>query len=287
MGRIFSFEEIAEGRLPTTGAFDDARKVFSELANNGINEGWLDGAFIYGSVALGLANRRSDFDTFLALTDNTPAVYGEAKELINSVQESSNGLIPIVPIVQPRQALEAGRHEMDRFFGQHLSSDFRLVEGNDPAEYISYAPTSASEILSSYLFQKKRRMTNAYTSSSPLDFRDGNGVQRMLELPPAVGRKALQALAEIGYIDKAVDKSADKAAVLSRTRSLLVSEGVDEGFDELVQLDKTYFDLLTETLEGRVAKDSYEDEIKGLHAQMPIAITWLDTVEQVILPKLQ
>lgn len=286
MGRIFSYEEITEDRLPTAESFHDAQKVFSELVADGINESWLDGAFVYGSVALGLANRRSDFDSFLALANNKPAVYDAAKELINSVQDSSRGLISIVPIVQPRQALKAGRHEMDRFFGQHLSSDFRLVQGNDPADYTSYAPTSASEILSSYLFQKKRRMTNAYTSSSPLDFRDGNGIQRMLELPPAVGRKALQALAEIGYIDEAIDKSADKTAVLARTRSFLVDEGVEEGFDQLMQLDRAYYDLLTQTLKGGVTKETYNEEIEGLHAQMPVAITWLDNVEQILLPKL-
>ena len=235
---------------------------------------------------MGLANTRSNFDTFLALTDNTPAVYGDAKGLINSVQDSSNRLIPLVPIVQPRQALKTGNHEMDRFFGQHLSSDFRLVQGNDPAEYISYAATHVREILSSYLFQKRRRITNAYTSSSHLDFREGNGIQRMLELPPAIGRKALQALAEIGYIDNAVDKSADKAAVLALTRSVLVIEGAEEEFDELCLLDKAYYELLTETVNGNVKKEIYNNEIKGLHDKMPVAISWLNKIEQSLLNKL-
>ena len=286
MGRVFSYEEITEGNLPTADTFDSAQQVFSELVASGVDKGWLDGAFVYGSVALGLANRRSDFDAFLALTDSTPKAYGAAKELINTVLGNSNRTIPIVPIVQPRQALETGRHEMDRFFGQHLSSEFRLVQGNDPADYISYAPNPASEILASYLFQKRRRITNAYTSSLPLDFRDGNGIQRMLELPSAVGRKVLQAFAEAGYIAEAVDKSADKTAVLAHTYALLINEGAGEGFDELVRLDGVYYDLLAETLSGSVTKETYEDEIKELHAKMPIAISWLDKLEQNLLIKL-
>ena len=50
MGRIFSYEEITEGRLPTAETFDNARQVYTELVAFGVNEGWLDGAFIYGSV---------------------------------------------------------------------------------------------------------------------------------------------------------------------------------------------------------------------------------------------
>lgn len=286
MGRIFSYEEIAEGRLPTPETFTNTHQVFSELAHEGIQDGWLDGAFVYGSVALGLANPRSDFDAFLALTDSTLEVFVAAKQLISETLDSCNRTIPMAPNVQPVRALEAGRHEMDRFFGKHLCGDNRIVYGNDPASYISFAPLPADQILADYIFHKRRRLTDAYTATSPHDASEDSGIQRLLELPTSIGRKLLPALEEVGIIGEQPEMGAHKKAVQARTRTLLASENLEEGFDQLLEFDQLYSDLLHAASQGSVSKEAYDDEIHGLHSGIPVAITWLSKLEESLLVKL-
>ncbi|NNN21091.1 MAG: hypothetical protein HKL80_03710 [Acidimicrobiales bacterium] len=106
----------------------------------------------------------------------------------------------------------------------------------------------------------------------------------MLELPPAVGRKALQALVETGIIDEAVERSADKTAVLDKSRNLLERYGLTHGFDVLVSANKDYDELLDEALAGRINKETYEDMIKNLYSRLPDAIIWVEQLAGTLLP---
>lgn len=284
MGRVFSYQEIETGQVPNQETFKLAKSLFAGLVEVNIGSGYLDGSFIYGSVAIDTANIRSDFDSFIALRDGKYESYRAAKEIIQCLLSETGHTIPVLPIVQTKEALVTGRHEIDRFFGQHLRSNYRIIQGNDPATYITFREQSAGDILATYLFQKKRRLDNAYTSADPLNVVEG-GLQRMLELPSAIGRKALQALTEIGLMPKVVEKSADKVAVLSKSRQLMEDYGLLDGFDRLVRVNQSYDDLLADTLKGRVDQNSYEDGIKSLHAELPNAINWIEEVELALIPQ--
>lgn len=283
MGRIFSYSEITAGQVPEPATFSRAKDLFVELANTAVENGDLDGSFIYGSVALDRANQRSDFDTFLAITASEENYYSVARSLIQRVLDETEHKIPILPIVQSRAALQSGRHEIDRFFGQHLTSSYRSVQGVDPAEYMTFGSQPAGELLGSYLFQKKRRMANTFTSTEPLNVSEG-GLQRMLELPPAIGRKTLQALTEIGFIPAAVEKSADKAAVLDKSRELFEQQGVTDGFEELISANQEYEEVLGVAINGDANEAVYNDIIRGLHSRLPMAIRWVEQLEQTLLP---
>lgn len=139
MGRIFSYTIIGAGSVPKPEDFEQASAVFVELAEANIENGVLNGSFVYGSAAIGLAGYRSDFDTFLSLNVQHPRAYAAARTVIQCVLGETRNSIPLVPIVQTRSSLETGHHEMDRFFGQHLISRYRLVQGTDPATYTTLA----------------------------------------------------------------------------------------------------------------------------------------------------
>lgn len=293
MGRIFTYEEIADQRYPAEADFSNALQTFNDLAPQAIKNGWLDGAFVFGSVASWIlkgnvkVSARSDVDIALALADDRGLPnYDAAKQFISDIRKSSAGLIPIIPIIQPKRALKDARHEMDRFFGQHLRSEFRIVHGNDPAGYITFPNESAYGILLSYLTAKRRRLVNALTAPDALDLSEGNGIQRMLELAAAVGRKVLQAYVEAGYLEEHISNSADKVGLIARAQTLFDSEGVGEGFGGLVKMDNKYNELFADTVAGNVTHGEYYSEILGLHAQLPHAINWLNAVEQCVLPKL-
>lgn len=226
-------------------------------------------------------------DIVLALSDSSQESYVAARGIVMGMQMASGGRVPISAIAYPRDTLRTARHEMDRFFGRHLTSQDRIVRGNDPATYILYPKALPVTILGSYIAHKKRRLANAYVSGSPLETGDGSGIQRMLELPQAVGRKALHALLDNGYKLRKVRSTADKNEVLHATTALIDRQELRTGFDHLLVLDAYYNQLLDGTLAGEVSQSAYQDGLVKLHEQLPTAIRWLGDIESNLLPKLQ
>lgn len=284
MGRLFTYEEIQTGQVPEPEEFLVAMQHFSDSLEAYIDSGAIVGAFIYGSVPVRLPTRQSDFDTFMSIPDDIGLE--TAKNIVRDVNLKTGGKIPISPIVQTIDDLVHGNHEMDRFFGAHLTSGHREVYGEDPAEITHFPDYPADEIVGTYLAQKKRRLISTYISVDPLDVKEG-GVQRMLELPVAVGRKALQALAETGHIPQAVEKTADKRQVIKAIRKVLRSEGLVEGFDTLLDLNMQYKDLLDTAVEDGVKQSYYEDGLRELHDSLPTAISWIQKLESNLVPKLE
>lgn len=286
MGRIFSYSEIESGKVPTPDDFEMAKDIFCGIVEAEVNEGHFDGGFIYGSVSAGTYNRRSDFDSLVALTDDSPVNYLAARSMIKTIQDLTNNTIPIDVIPRTRLVLSEGRHDIDRFFGQHLNCEDRITCGNDPSEYMTYwgQHISAKDILANYLFHKKRRMAETYTSVEPLDIGRG-GLQRMLELPNAIGRKTLQALAEIqGPSDKQLDKSADKERLTRLGHSIFYRYNIEDGFDSLVSANAYYNEVLEKTMDGEVERSDYEEVIRELHDNLPRAVNWVEQVQTTILP---
>ncbi len=285
MSRVFSYEQIIEDQIPDHIDFHDAETDFKELSRTGVEAEIIYGSFIFGSVALGVANRRSDFDSFICMEESSDSSYDYIKDIYVSIAED-NPSIALTPMVYPKRALHQGRHDIDRFFGQHLSGAQRIVIGRDPSSIIKYSTQPAGDILANYLAQKKRHLSNAYVAPEPLDYREGCGVQRMLELPVAVGRKVVQAFIEDGLFDEQLENSADKAAVIQKTRYLMAEHHIAKVFDSLVRCNNQYDELLDSAINGELSKIDYELRYGYFFGQLPYAINWLETVEQTLLPRL-
>lgn len=286
MGRVFNFEAVARGKIPTPEDFAVARNVFEARMEELVEKELVSGAFIFGSVAIGAANRRSDFDAFVAVPDNHIDNYQAVKSAVNETMHATRGKVSIVPIIQSVDALLQGRHEMDRLFGEHLTSPHRGIIGMDPAHQIKYPEDSASHIMAGYLAAKKRRLTTAYTECFNPSESDLTGIQRMLELPVAIGRKALQAYADVDPESVAVEKSADKRAVLDAAETLMTRFGLEEGFEDIQEMNRTYELLLDEAMLGNIGLTGYNEVLNDLHSQLPHALIWIDQVETEFLPSL-
>lgn len=278
MGRVFTFEKLSSGEYPQPEDFERAVDVFQDLTSQ-YPRNVIDGAFIYGSVAIGAANKRSDLDLFFSVGE--PSHIGAVRHVVRRVHTETEDVIPIVPIVQTRPNLEAARHEMDRFFGQHLSSEHRIIVGNDPAEYVTYSQEPAYDIMARYIAQKRRRLTNAFIGK-PDEIENG-GLQRMLELPTAIARKALQALAEVDKGVEPVEKSADKAELARRGLELMQDYGLADTFEQIIRIDGQYTNLL-----GLYARDpkAYSGAIISMHNELFSALKWLGSLESVLLSDL-
>lgn len=285
MGRIFSYEEIVTDKVPQPEDFIAAREHFTDSALAYIESGAILGVCVYGSVAINMANWRSDFDVFGAIKNQQVGLEA-TRNLAEDVRIKTGGKIPVSISRQTPEALGQGRHEMDRFFGEHLTSGHRYIIGKDPTEGIVFPNDPASAIMREYLAQKKRTLGDTYDSRDPLD-PTHNGLQRLLELPAAVGRKALQALAETNHISKAVEKTADKQQVIQATKEVLEPEGLVAGLNKILSLDKQYNHVLKNALLGHESKQSYEDNLIEIHSSLKDAVDWIELLEKMLIPKLE
>lgn len=282
MGRVFSYESIAADKVPQVEDFERASKLFIEQIDSAADGDAIDGGFIFGSVCRGTANIRSDFDALISLKNTDIKTYKIARDLTQDIIRDSNGKIMIEPIVYPKEVLASGRHEMDNFFGEHLISDLRLIRGNDPADYMTFAERPVRDVFADYVYNRARKLSNMYITSDPREVAN-NGLQRMLELPNSLGRKTLQALRLSGYLDTAAEAS-DKPAVYEQSIQIFKDHRVYDAFRELSNANNNYTALLHDTIAGRIDRQTYDDELLSLNAKMPVAIEWIRAVGRAILP---
>ena len=285
MGRVFTYEAITAGHVPQVDDFQGASELFREELRLGYANGTIDGGFIFGSVSRGTPTIRSDFDAFIALKDANERAYRAAHAIGQSIRQEYGEKILFEPIAYPKQTLASGNHELNQMFGSHLVGGYRVIVGNDPAEYITFPQQPVRNIVSEYVFQKARKLTNSYMKSELQAIND-NGLQRMLELPNSIGRKVLQGLHTVGYPEYNGDAS-DKLTVFEQSELLFAHNGLSEGFYELVSANDDYTDLLQATVDGMVSQKAYDNRVAELKAKMPLSIEWLRQVGKTFLPLLQ
>jgi hypothetical protein len=190
-------------------------------------------------------------------------------------------------MIHTKNSLESGYHEMDRFFGLALQYPYRKVQSVDPADYIRYPLISGRDILAGYLAHKVRVLGEAAISPEPMNDRTNRRIQVLLELPQAVGRKAIYALAESEHRKANIDGSTSAATIIKLTRKLMAELHIDDGFDELVDNNALYDKILDEAIAGRLDKKTYEDEVMRLRSKAPQAMNWIFRAQRTILPRLE
>lgn len=284
MGKVFSTTDVEREWIPSESEFKWGVEAFRESIEAGVASGLIDGGVVYGSVAIGVTNLRSDFDCMIVPVDHSDDAIDAAYDVVADISSATNLHVPIGASIHHKARLATGAHEIDRFFGVHLTGSHRIVAGNDPAEYIRFSDTPANLILMSYLRHKKRTINTVLTSHDEPEYL--NAAQRMLELPLAIGRKALLVIDEIEGTHMAVENSADKPAV-SKSALLLYEElGVAETALELRQLDSVYTTILERTITGEVSLSRYDQFISNLAKTARKASRWLDELDVALQHRL-
>ncbi len=297
MGRVFQYSEIEAGLVPELADFQAAADAFSAQCSDAIEQGHIDGAFIYGSVAgmlnasaRAIPNRRSDMDCFIVITDYDTASLATLRGIARSVEDASNQTVVAQPIVYRRDQLANGHipgaHEMDPMFGTDLTGSGRFVIGEDPAEYMRFPNIPLFDAYNSFVAQKRRKLHNGL-AQEPETEEGVRTVQRFLELPVSMGRKAVQALILEEQCDEDGFWAADKKQVLEMTIQALFS-GEDHPaklMERILGYDKQYNDLLSQALSGQLTQAEYTAALRNL-ADYKTGIEWLDYVHKAISMKL-
>jgi hypothetical protein len=279
MGRVFSYEQIKNGEaIPSADDFETAIGRFGDAANKEVDAGRISSAIIYGSVAIRAYTLRSDFDCMIVPFDHSIDSMDAILKIINLANPS--GRIDMSVIVHPRSRLESGMHEIDRYFGDHLSSASRLVYGDDPADYIAYPDYGASTHLLAYLRHKKRSVSKGFVAQGDEKLK---GLQRILELPLAIGRKTLRALDDINGSHFAISDSANKAKIMPASLELFDALELGDIPREILDLDKKYNALLQRVMNGVVEKTEYDLFLQEIQQRGGEASEWLDKLDTILV----
>ena len=284
MGRVFTRSQLEQGRVPTAEDFENAIGAFSENIELGIRSGLIDGGAIFGSAAIKATSVRSDIDCMIVPVDQSDESLAKVKSIVDKAADASRHTIPINAQAHSKVRLVNGRHEMDRFFGAHLIGGYRTVFGTDPAEYIHFPPDPADKVLFDYIRHKKRSINGLFQASGSDEWY--KGAQRILELPNAIGRKALCVVDEIEATTRSERNVAHKGMMRDAAMNLFKELGADETAQKLFDTEHDYNDLLNDVLSRDI--DSHEYEIilqQNIDAVSARASRWLDTLDDVFMDR--
>lgn len=279
MGRVFSLEQVRNhvDHVPTLDDFEHGLGCLKSAVIAEIDRGFVSGAIVYGSAALRAYGIRSDIDCLI-----TPHVHNaESMNAVQRILKNSNptGRLDISAIVHPVARLQSGHHEIDRYFGDHLRGPSRIVYGKDPVEGMHFPDYGPDIHLLSYLRHKKRSVATSFVADDNEYYK---GLQRILELPLAIGRKALRTLDEINGTAYATSDSANKLRITPLSLELFDSYGLGVLPRRVIECDRAYTQLLQDAIVNGVKKSEYLQSIQNIESVGIELSGWLDDFDDVL-----
>lgn len=269
MGKVFNAESVAREAVPWPG---DQERVAREFMDTATNIQGLDAAIIFGSTALGNANRRSDIDVAVAYNDkgDLPAFFTELRDTVQSFPQGEL----IEPFVVGNQSLTDAKTALqgDVFMAEHLrlaarESDLPGINADAFAtmpDMLTELPPAqaaslAEQVATTYITNKVRKFFNASRQNDTSNYRR---LQRAFELPTALTRK----LVRLQTIRSQYHNQAFQAQFYDRDNLAHESQQLSESLGNewtqcstwLIEKDQEYSQLLENTLEGSVSISAYQ-----------------------------
>ncbi len=286
MGKVFSAAEIANNQIPQPGAheaagryilnefFEGADRFSTQRSTFQIDEHVVS-AMVYGSTALGTAGLRSDVDVLVRYNTGTSI---ESLEFIGEVfsKATAEHKVPVEANVRPGMFGSFGPETIDPLFAQHLAmiqdQDEPRWSYNWPASSLESGlwgvlpPERVNEIASNYTAVKMRHFANAitqYRGQANLQV-----MQRALELPNAIGRKALVVTP---WADGETATMSGTVALQMRLNQYFKNthlswfdhESSPLDLTELREIDAEYDELLLSTIATETTLEEYQGWVEG------------------------
>lgn len=275
MGRVFSYQEIINGHVPTPLDFQGAQKDVREKLSDLINAGEVVGGMFYGSVTKGTPGIRSDID-LLVITADHEVVSGLTQMASDTLRKFD---VPLEIEAIPEDLAQIGSHTIDAGFYHHLlqCGDQEFILGADPREILKIRKVQQKEVHQDYLDAKMRRLREGLFTQSDDEYL--RVLQRALEVPIAVGRRTLIALG-IPILDDNGDDNDGKRAVERTFREVFDWTPLIDGFNEGVTSDRAYTRAVMDVLSGKLGEEEYEAVTIGQEGQSQIqkALQWTSEI---------
>lgn len=268
MGKIYNFAEIKYGQVPRPDDFAVAKEIVLDGLSRLYRSGTIYGGKVFGSVARGTPNMRSDFD-LLVVTKKYSGAY-PLRDLFNMVREKTK--VRVEPIVATREIAELGYHSVDEPLLEHISNmpNEGNTAGEDPTQFLKLTEIPPHLTYREYMTNKLRKFMEGFFAFSDDD--KMRVLQRALEAPSNVGRRVLQADARFLPDDS-------KGTVKNAFRSAYDGTSLIEPFEFLLVGDGFYTQYLRLAVEGGVSRGEYEQTLDSLSEKcIPQALVWADEI---------
>lgn len=279
MGKVFSPEEIEQGHIPEEGAHEAAgRAILNRLFIGDEAFVWntlsakLAGGMVYGSTALGKANKRSDVDVLVVYRGDRSDILDDVRGVFTEAEDRFH--VPIeAHMLEFNSSGRPSEHTLDPLLLNHL---FEIQEQDDPRwsynwplSYLSIFlpeedPSEAQlrHLAQRYSTAKMRQFAHALT-----DYRgevNYKTLQRALELPTALGRKVIAATIdpEMGQAPHPLPPADSNDIMLTKLANLPQPKQGDEAartMRQLAMFNREYSSLLELTIDGNVTTGVYSD----------------------------
>lgn len=197
MGKVFSYEELLNDRVPVKSAHRLAAREMLRLEFDAVgSEVEPVGVMVHGSTARREANIRSDVDVLTILpSGSTP---DQVEDYVLALEDVAHEFsVTVEPIVLTEDDAQNGLHTIDVLFLEYLvdaEATYAMVSKGDGIASVSglIAPCESDRIaaLEKYLVSKRDKFLKRGNSA---DHVDTVLIQRALELPKAAQRRFLQA----------------------------------------------------------------------------------------------
>jgi hypothetical protein len=281
VGRILRYSEIENNKLPD---FPSAKNYLLDKTQRLADVGQVIGMRIYGSVATGTANPRSDMDIFTVIKDIS--VWEPIRKIYKTIKNQFNVVIEIKNII-PLEFAVAGKHTANKVFVENINLSPREgnIIGQDPLEIIGPMRVSIFDNHTLFLSKKRGTFTEGYFADNSRDIY--SATQKALETPVNVGREILQMLPHLGYpLDL---KDISKRSVVNKFNEIFGGTNLVDEFNILFTRDQEYAVFLNEAILGRVTKSKYQKYVKRLFTDsVPMACRWvnkMDLTEQKLIER--
>jgi hypothetical protein len=277
MGKIYDYSDIENYRVPNSDGFVKAKTLVMDRLSEFVREGVVLGAKVYGSVAFGTHNERSDFD-LLVITKNDLTLENDItleilKNIFDDIYEKTS--VDIEPkTVLDKSSAETGDHTINKIFYDNIgmAPNEGNIVGENPLEILMPANVTQFDSHEQYLIKKRETFKGGFLSRSSDE--KCKSLQRALEAPVNMGREMLQMFPYLGYPD--VLKDISKKAVNAKFTEIFgLTTNLSVGFRDLQTYDQDYSHTLSEALNGSMRRNEYKDYVDYLSETcIPIAINW-------------
>lgn len=257
MGRVFSWGEIAEKRIPSVEDFMTVKKVVDSEASTMVGAGVLLGARTVGSFARRKHTIRSDYD--LLYTPDPSAsndVRGRMQDLTRRIRDDFN--IVFSPIEWDKYETGVARTPVTEFIFSRDPVTDNLV-GQDPLLLLP-APHELHRITLIDFIRDRQRAFSEDSFFSPKGYEDNVP----LEL-------ALQEIPHIALLLMATRHGESGTPALSKAEAIADLQGrlhpqdpLLRNVDFLLRTDMGYNRLLARAIDGRSTEEEYKGFIKDM-----------------------
>ena len=287
MGKVFSPEEVDSGAVPEIGAHYLAADHILEMVWGGQRmlpgiptlespdfpqrpEHGIESLLVYGSTALGTANRRSDLDVAIVYDTFARQPLTFCKGIFEQVSREYR--IPIETSAHPIGALGNGlRHTIDFSFASHLhkmdaESSWRFGKPVWPNWERQSSDTTIDRLLPAtvaYVANKRKSFAGAVLEDNRKP--DYKRLQRAFEIPAAIGRKIVMLYYSSGQEEvDPTNKGQAAGFVLAKMTEIAdnsrrIEPDTIGKFSALCDKNDYYTQLLEQTVAGQTSLSEYKE----------------------------